>query len=131
MRPIISVQENEGLCGQVREALWPIPKNSSPGPDGFGSTFFMYSWDIVNDDLVEAGEDLFLGNSLSRFNSSLFIVLIPKVQDLKSFDKFHPISLCSVACKIFSKMLVKRLTVFLSRVISPEQGASILGRNIF
>lgn len=43
---------------------------------------------------------------LLRFYSASYIVLIPKVQDPKSFDKFRPISVCNVAYKILSKIIV-------------------------
>lgn len=43
----------------------------------------------------------FQGTELPRFYSFSYIVLIPKVQNRTSFDKFWPISLCSVAYKIF------------------------------
>lgn len=52
-------------------------------------------------------------------------LLIPKVSDPKSFEKLWPISLCSVAYKIFSKILVSRLTGILLRLVSLEHGAFI------
>ncbi|KAF5481633.1 hypothetical protein F2P56_002271 [Juglans regia] len=54
-----------------------------------------------------------------------------RVADSKSFEKFWPISLCSVTYKIFSKIIVSRLTRILPRLISLEQGAFIPGRSIF
>ncbi|KAF5442493.1 hypothetical protein F2P56_035145 [Juglans regia] len=53
-----------------------------------------FSWNIVSDDVMEAVREFFMSNELLRFYSSLFIVLIPKVKNLQSFDKFRPISLC-------------------------------------
>lgn len=49
----------------------------------------------------------------------------------KGFDKFRPISLCSVFYKVCTKILVSRLSPLLSRFISEEQGAFIPGRSIF
>lgn len=107
----ITDDENDKLCREpleeeVRDALVSIPKNSSSRPDGFGLTFYIARWDIVKD-LVEAAGDFFRGMSLPKFYSSSFIVLVPKVQDPRSFDKFHPISLLSVAYKIFSRFLLR------------------------
>lgn len=85
---------------EVKDAVFSIPKQS-PDPDGFESDFYIDYWDIVKQDVIEASQDFFRGVPLPKFFSSSFIVLIPKVQDPLSFDKFRPISLCSVAYKSF------------------------------
>lgn len=38
----------------IKDALFSIPVDSSPGPDGFGSGFFQACWHIVSKDVVEA-----------------------------------------------------------------------------
>lgn len=100
----ISKDDNSFLCrhpseDEVLAALRSSPRNSSLGPDGFGSAFYLSYWEIVKEDVVAAAKDFFTGTSLPRFYSSSFIVLIPKVVEPKIFDKFRPISLCSVAYK--------------------------------
>ncbi|KAK0598052.1 hypothetical protein LWI29_031129 [Acer saccharum] len=132
----ISNDDNDFLCSiptkeEVKRVVFSIPKDSSPGPDGFGSKFYMSCWDIVKDDVMDATVDFFQGTPLSRFYSSSFIVLILKVDNPASFDKFRPISLCSVAYKIFSKIIVFRLTDLVEKLVSHEQGAFIPGRSIF
>ncbi|TXG69366.1 hypothetical protein EZV62_004301 [Acer yangbiense] len=132
----ISNDDNDFLCSipteeEVKRAMFSIPKDSSPGPDGFGSEFYMSCWDIVKDDVMDAAVDFFQGTLLSRFYSSSFIVLIPKVDNPASFDKFRPISLCSMAYKIFSKIIVFRLTDLVEKLVSHEQGAFIPGSSIF
>lgn len=85
----------------------------------------------MKEDVLEVVQDFIQGASFIRFYASSFIVLLPKVKDPQSFDKFFPISLCYVAYKICSKLIVKRLTSILPQLISPELGAFILGRSIF
>lgn len=48
-----------------------------------------------------------------------------------SFFKFWPINLCSVANKIFSKIIITRLSRVIHKMISQEQGAFVSGRKIF
>ncbi|XP_022853059.1 uncharacterized protein LOC111374593 [Olea europaea var. sylvestris] len=129
-------EEGQMLCAlpveeEVRTTTHSIPMDSAPGPDGYGLAFFIKCWDIIKGDLVEATKELFERRVLPRFYTSSYIVLIPKVENPSSFDKFRPISLCSVVYKIFSKILVQRMSVILSKIISQEKGAFIPSRSIF
>ncbi|XP_042964739.1 uncharacterized protein LOC122298962 [Carya illinoinensis] len=93
--------------------------------------FFKSCWEIVKADLLEAVSEFFQHQMLPRYYSASFIVLIPKVDSPTSFDKFRPISLCSVVYKICVKIVVGCLTNVLPKLISQEQGAFIPGRSIF
>lgn len=57
LTPAITMEENLSLCKppeleEVKDALWSIPKDSGPGPNGFSASFFITAWDIVKDDLL-------------------------------------------------------------------------------
>ncbi|XP_041003911.1 uncharacterized protein LOC121249264 [Juglans microcarpa x Juglans regia] len=82
-----------------------IPTDSSPRPDGFGSGFYKVCWDIVQEDVMMAVHDFFRGGIIPREFTAMSLVLIPKVDNLKSFDKFIPISLCSAFYKTCTKIL--------------------------
>ncbi|XP_042958231.1 uncharacterized protein LOC122293850 [Carya illinoinensis] len=134
--PVITADENLMLCSspsmdEIKDALFSIPIDSSLGPDGFGSGFFRSCWEIVKANLLEAVSEFFQHQLLPGYYSASFIVLIPKVESPTGFDKFRPISLCSVVYKICAKILVGRLTNVLPKMISQEQGAFIPGRSIF
>ncbi|KAK1575277.1 hypothetical protein Q3G72_004017 [Acer saccharum] len=80
---VITEDDNNMLClepseMEVKEAMASIPRQSSPGPDGFGFDFYMHCWDFIKEDVVEAARDFFRGSPLPMFYSSSFIVLIPK-----------------------------------------------------
>ncbi|XP_042962753.1 uncharacterized protein LOC122297032 [Carya illinoinensis] len=129
-------KENDSLLKlpsiqEVKEAMFSIPVDSNPGPDGFGSGFYRVCWDLVEADVVAAVRDMYSGVPMPRFYSASYIALILKMQQPTGFDKFRPISLCSVIYKVFAKILVRRMSPILSRIISPEQGAFLPGRSIF
>ncbi|KAF5475510.1 hypothetical protein F2P56_007310 [Juglans regia] len=61
---VISHEENLDLirapkCEVVAAAMAKISKESTPGPDGFGSTFYVHCWDFVKEDVVEAAGEFF------------------------------------------------------------------------
>lgn len=82
-------------------------------------------------DVVDGVHNVFRGGKILREFIASFLVLIPKVDNPKSFDKFCSINLCSVFYKIYTKILVSRLSSLLPHFISKEQGAFIPGRSIF
>ncbi|KAF5442125.1 hypothetical protein F2P56_037172 [Juglans regia] len=68
-------------------------------------------------------EEFYLGEVLLKFYTSSFIVLIPKIKNPQSFVKFR-ISVCNVIYKVFSKILVAKISLVLGDVISQEQDMS-------
>ncbi|XP_042950232.1 uncharacterized protein LOC122282338 [Carya illinoinensis] len=129
---VISDEDNLRFCSlpteeEVKQAVFSIPIESSPGPDGFGSDFYRACWDIVHVEVVEAVRDFFKGVFFPRFYTASFVVLIPKMAQPTGFDKFRPISLCSVFYKICTNVLVARLAPLLPSMISSEQCAFIQG----
>ncbi|XP_042983381.1 uncharacterized protein LOC122312796 [Carya illinoinensis] len=79
------VGENEERClrkppsdQEIYEALLSIPKDSSLGPDGFSSQFYLTCWEIVRMEVSNAVMEFFQRMELPRFYTASFIVLIPK-----------------------------------------------------
>ncbi|KAF5442830.1 hypothetical protein F2P56_035448, partial [Juglans regia] len=81
---------------EIKETIFSILVDSSLGSDGFGLGFFRSCWDIVGKDVVDAIQDFFKGTPLLRYYLATSLVLIPKVDHPMGFDKFRPISLCTV-----------------------------------
>ncbi|XP_022870746.1 uncharacterized protein LOC111389988 [Olea europaea var. sylvestris] len=136
LRPVITAADNVSLCKtlgleEVKEALWSIPSDSSLGLDGFSANFFVHAWDIIQDYLLEVAKEFFGGRPLTMALGATNIVLIPKVEAPSNFAQFRPISLCSVICKVLSKIMVTRLASLLEGIISLEQAAFVRGRSIF
>ncbi|XP_040990961.1 uncharacterized protein LOC121238187 [Juglans microcarpa x Juglans regia] len=124
--PIITNKENLAIgraptIEDVKDALFTIPIESSLRLDTFGSDFFRDCWGLVKDDLLAATKDFFQNYFFLRCFTASAIVLIPKMDKPTGFDKFRPISLCSMVYKICSKLIVARLTSLLPKMISQEQ----------
>ncbi|XP_058073110.1 uncharacterized protein LOC131221824 [Magnolia sinica] len=115
---------------EVRQAVFSIPADSAPGPDGFGGAFFTSYWDIIQADLFVASLDFFSGGKIPRAIQCTLITLIPKKKDPESLADYRPISLCNCIMKIFSKIMASRLALILPHLISKEQSAFTHGRSI-
>lgn len=133
---MISAEDNlhiykDHSLDEIKDALFSILVESSLGPDDFGLGFFWSCWDLVMDDLLDATSEFFQTKSISRLFTASYIVLIPKVDKPSGFDKFRPISLCSVFYTICAKTIVARMMNMLSKMVSLEQGAFIPSPSIF
>ena len=114
----------------VKEAVFDIAEDKAPGPDGYSSGFFKAAWPIVEGEVTRAVLDFFTTERLLKQINTTLLALIPKVHSPMSVGDFRPISCCNVLYKIIAKLIVKRLSVVLDKVISPCQAAFIPGRSI-
>lgn len=62
----------------VKQVLWTIHEVKSPGPDGYGSGFFLITWAEVEDDVTATVMKFFMSGKLLQSLSKTNLVLIPK-----------------------------------------------------
>nr|TKS17240.1 hypothetical protein D5086_0000020710 [Populus alba] len=114
----------------IKAALFSIPDNKSPGPDGYNALFFKKSWEIIKDDFTAAIRYFFNKNSLPRCVNATRVALVPKKEHPQCLNDYRPISCCTVLYKCIAKLIVVRLKTALTDVVGPSQTAFIPGRNI-
>ncbi|KAL9668951.1 hypothetical protein QQ045_006492 [Rhodiola kirilowii] len=115
---------------EIRAALFQMHPTKAPGMDGFSALFYQKFWSIVKEDLCKEILAFLNGGELDQALNETLIILVPKKKDAASVGDYRPISLCSVAVKIITKVLANRLKSLLPEVISPYQSAFIKGRLI-
>lgn len=126
--PCISDVDNRHLTNQVtleeiHHALFSIGRLKAPGPDGLHALFFQKYWEIVKGSIFNFVDDFFKNcTSLSTLNHTN-IALIPKINNPDTIGNFRAISLCNVAYKINSKIIVSRLRPLLKKCMFVNQGA--------
>nr|GEV50574.1 RNA-directed DNA polymerase, eukaryota [Tanacetum cinerariifolium] len=81
-------------------------------------------------DIQEFVVSFFSSGKFPQGVNSAFITLIPKVSNLLFIKDYRPISLIGLHYKIVAKILSNRLSNVVDSIISPEQSAFILGRQI-
>jgi exonuclease III len=132
---VISEEDNRNLMApismvELKEVMGSANMEAAPGHDGFNHAFYRDAWAIINKDMLKMLNDVLKhGRLLREFNSTL-ITMIPKKEVVTSFGDFRPISVCTVAYRIFSKILAGRLRPLLSKFVSLAQCAFVKGRTI-
>jgi hypothetical protein len=131
----ITPGENEKLTSvineqEVKDAVFQMKHNKAPGPDGFPAEFYQIFWETIKKDLMALFKD-FYEDKLPFFSLNFgTMTLLPKQKEATHIRQFRPICLLNVSFKIFTKVMVNRLTGIATRLINPSQTAFIPGRNI-
>lgn len=133
--PSVSAEQNKLLTTipssfKIREAVFQLKRNNSPGPDGFSRVFFTNCWHIVGPDVMAEVIHFFTSSRLLKETNAYFLSLIPKKQSPVSLSDYKPISLLNFTYKIISKILASRLSRILPILISNHQSGIVAGRSI-
>ncbi|CAM8951229.1 unnamed protein product [Rhodiola kirilowii] len=116
--------------GEVRRALYLMHPSKAPGLDGLSAAFYQSNWEIVGTDVVKEVLNCLNNKRLDPDLNETLIVLIPKVKKVEKVEELRPISLCSVAMKIITKVLANRLKEILPELIFYSPSAFVKGRLI-
>jgi len=135
VQPKVTITMNERLCApvtdiEIKNALFMMQPNKSPGPDGFTAEFYIRHWSLFRNDICRAVRRFMEGGDMPEVVNRTFLVLIPKVKQPQDLSQYGPIALCNVLYKIVSKVLALRLRPVLEEIISEEQNAFVPGRLI-
>ncbi|GJU13397.1 RNA-directed DNA polymerase, eukaryota [Tanacetum coccineum] len=99
-------------------------------PDGFTFEFYCKYWNLIDHDVVAAVTSFFSTGTFPPGCNSSFIALIPKSQEAKMVKDFRPISLIGSMYKTITKILVNRLSLVISELISDVQSDFVSNRQI-
>lgn len=113
---------------KIRDVVFKMPSNKSPGPDGFTTEFFKSSWSIIAKDFTIAVQSFFGKGFLPKGFNPTILELIPKKDSAQEMRDYKPISCCNVLYKVISKIIVNILKNTLPRCISHNQSAFVRGR---
>ncbi|XP_026398917.1 uncharacterized protein LOC113294756 [Papaver somniferum] len=115
---------------EIYTAVKEMDPDSAPGPDGFAGWFYTSTWDIIGDDLTLAIQFCWSRGFIPKVMNANFLTLLPKVQGAKKASQFRPIGMSNFCFNIFKKIITTRIGGVIEKIVSPQQGAFIKGRNI-
>ena len=113
---------------EVHVGLWSLKPFKAPGPDGLHAGFYQHFWMVVKNSVFNEVKGIFEKGCVPSYLNETLISLIPKCQNPETLNNYRPISLCNSVYKIVSKILVARIRLLLSSLISPVQTAFVPGR---
>jgi hypothetical protein len=115
---------------EIKQAIDSMLDDSALGLNGFGSVFFKKIWNLIREDFIRMFKDVHDGElDIQRLNFGI-ITLIPKTKDVSTIKQYRPICLLNVDFKIFTKVLVNRLSSVAKVAIGGSQTGFIKDRNI-
>lgn len=113
---------------EIREVIFHMPSNKSPGPEGYSVEFFKASWSVIAKDFTTAVQSFFSKGFLPKGLNSTILALIPKKESATEMKDYRPISCCNVLYKVISKIIANMLKSTLPQCISPNQSAFVKDR---
>lgn len=115
---------------EIRAALFGMNVQSSPGPDGFGPSFYRTFWSVVETDVLELFSSFYNGElDLDGLNRA-FLVLLPKKEGARTADAYRPISLKNCPMKLFTRSLTNRLQTQIPNLVTADQTGFLKGQCI-
>lgn len=115
---------------EAKAAVLSMNRNSAPGPDGFGPSFYRAAWPNIKKEVMDLLNSFHGGDvDLERINRS-YMVLLPKKLVSVTVDSFRPICLQNCSIKIIAKIMTQRLQREISEMIDSNQTGFLKGRSI-
>ena len=115
---------------EVHSALMDMNGDKAPSPDGFTVAFWQYCWEFVKEEVLEMFKEFHEQNAFLKSLNNTFLVLLPKKGGAEELGDFRLISLLGELYKLLAKVLANRIENVIGRVVSSDQNAFVMGRQI-
>ncbi|RVW53160.1 LINE-1 reverse transcriptase-like [Vitis vinifera] len=118
---------------EIHSALMEMNGDKAPRPDGFTMAFWQRCWVLVKEEVLDLFKEFYEQSAFIKSINNTFLVLLPKkgggggAEDL---GDFRPINLLRGLYKLLAKVLANRLKKVIGKVVSIDQNAFVMGRQI-
>ena len=92
--------------------------------------FWQNCWEFVKEEVLDMFKEFYEQNSFIKSLNNTFLVLLPKKGGAEDLGDYRPNSLLGGLYKLLAKVLANRLKKVIGKVVSSDQNAFIMGRQI-
>lgn len=128
--------EQRAFCEQLltlrdlKEAVFSMAEDKSPGCDGFLCEFHKHLWEHIGPDLHKVYLESYHSKSLGAIINKGNIKFIPKAGDPEDICIWRPITLLNVSYKIITMAISHKIRHLLPSIVRPEKNGFIKSRYI-